>query len=93
MRKRVACVQARAGANGSFCLSVRCTVFALLSKSHPMKIRAAFPLLLIVVALGACTGSATAPEARPAAPISFDSIPTPSDSTSENGGGSLGSGN
>lgn len=58
-----------------------------------MKIRAALPLLLAVLALGACTGSATAPEVRPTAPLSLDSIPVPTDSTSENGGGMIGSGN
>ncbi|HEX8393171.1 MAG TPA: hypothetical protein VF665_12575 [Longimicrobium sp.] len=61
-----------------------------------MKIRAALPLLFLVLSLGACTGSATAPEARPSARAALDSVPPPvtrADSTRDNGGGLLGSGN
>ena len=63
-----------------------------------MKMRAALPLLLLVLTLGACSGSVTAPEAVPSSRVALDSVPPPAgdarpDSVSRNGGGSLGSGN
>ena len=58
-----------------------------------MKIRGLLAGLLVAVALGGCTRSATAPEATPtaiAAP-SFDEIPPP-DTTQRGGSGTMGNG-
>ena len=55
-----------------------------------MKIRGLLAGLLLAVAVTGCTGSPTAPEAPPAAPL-FDDTPPP-DSTTSRSGGTMGTG-
>jgi hypothetical protein len=61
-----------------------------------MKIRGLLAAVLVSMALGACSRSATAPES-PATPVivapSFDETPPPpADTTTNRGGGSMGTG-
>ena len=55
-----------------------------------MKIRGLLAGLLVAVAIGGCTGSATAPETPATAPAVFDEAPPPD--TTNRGGGTMGTG-
>ncbi len=59
-----------------------------------MKIRGLLAAVLVSLALGACTRSATAPEASETSIVapSFDGTPPPPDTTVNRGGGALGNG-
>jgi hypothetical protein len=56
-----------------------------------MKIRGLLAGLLVAVAVSGCTRSATAPEIH-TTPAAFDDAPPPADTTTQRGGGIMGTG-
>jgi hypothetical protein len=57
-----------------------------------MKIRGLIAGLLVALAIGGCTGSATEPDTSATVPAAFDELPPPPPDTTNRGGGALGSG-
>ena len=58
-----------------------------------MKIRGLIAGLLVALAIGGCTGSATEPDTSATVPAAFDDAPPPPPpDTTSRGGGALGSG-
>lgn len=57
-----------------------------------MKIRGLIAGLLVALAIGGCTGSATEPDTSSSVPAAFDELPPPPPDTTQRGGGALGSG-
>lgn len=57
-----------------------------------MKIRGLIAGLLVAVAIGGCTRSATAPDTPASVPAAFDEATPPPPDTTNRGGGALGSG-
>jgi hypothetical protein len=58
-----------------------------------MKIRGLITGLLVSLAIGGCTGSATEPDTSATVPAAFDDVPPPPPpDTTQRGGGTMGTG-
>ena len=57
-----------------------------------MKIRGLIAGLLVALAIGGCTGSATEPHTSATVPAAFDDAPPPPPDTTSRGGGTMGTG-